>query len=113
MIFIPSPPVITFSEYTVGNVYEVGSIASFIIIVSFFTKVTLFGQTHVFPHILFKPKCKRVLRKPDMNLDLKRFKRTASLLFQMTVELKNVTTVLRPVRAIPPKTSYFSVGLGI
>ena len=30
----------------------------------------------------------------------------------MTVELKNVTTVLRPVRVIPPSTTYFSISLG-
>ncbi len=47
VIFIPSPPVITFSEYTVGNVYEVRSIARLITIVSIFSKVTLFGQKHI------------------------------------------------------------------
>jgi len=30
----------------------------------------------------------------------------------VTLELRNVSSVSRPVRVIPPKTSYFSVGLG-
>ena len=32
---------------------------------------------------------------------------------QLIVEVQNVTAVLRPVRIIPPRTSYFSVGLGL
>ena len=31
---------------------------------------------------------------------------------QMTLELKNVTSVLRPVRVIPPGTTHFSISLG-
>ncbi|XP_013414779.1 deleted in lung and esophageal cancer protein 1 [Lingula anatina] len=52
VVFIPSPSVVTFSNYQVGQVYET------------------------------------------------------------TLELKNVTTALRQCRVIPPKSSYFSVGLG-
>ncbi|XP_064614552.1 LOW QUALITY PROTEIN: deleted in lung and esophageal cancer protein 1-like [Liolophura sinensis] len=52
VVFLASPPVVTFSQYAVGQVYE------------------------------------------------------------MTLELKNVTTVLRPCRVLPPTTPYFSIGLG-
>ena len=31
---------------------------------------------------------------------------------QITLELKNVSTVMRQCQAYPPKSSYFSVGLG-
>ena len=32
--------------------------------------------------------------------------------YEMVLEFKNVTSVLRPIRIVPPKTQYFSVGLG-
>lgn len=37
---------------------------------------------------------------------------TCSVLFKMTLELKNVTSASRHIRVIPPTTSYFSMGLG-
>jgi hypothetical protein len=52
VVFLASPPVITFDEYDVGRVY------------------------------------------------------------QMTLEFKNVTTAMRPIRILPPATAYFSVSLG-
>ncbi|KAK6165505.1 hypothetical protein SNE40_022422 [Patella caerulea] len=52
LIFMASPPVVSFTEYKVGQVYEI------------------------------------------------------------VLELKNVSTVLRQCRVLPPKSSYFSVGLG-
>lgn len=32
--------------------------------------------------------------------------------YEKTLELKNVSAVLRPVRVIPPKTVFFAIGLG-
>ena len=32
--------------------------------------------------------------------------------YELALELKNVTSVLRPIRIVPPRSQYFSVGLG-
>ena len=37
---------------------------------------------------------------------------TCPVLFQTTLELKNLTSASRTVRVIPPNTPYFSIGLG-